>query len=160
MLPRRGCDDALRAARSQQRSIARALPMTDSRLHADEHRRARVLDCRCIERTLHKHMQPGYKIPYFKSSSRFQAASTFFLAPQVLPGTKVLTGTISPTSSLCSPSASAPSTSAIAVRGRPADGARWAAPNLRRLYRTLPLSCCYATRTGHADATTESSARL
>ena len=28
-----------------------------------------------------KHMQPGYKIPYFKSSSRFQAASTFFLAP-------------------------------------------------------------------------------
>ena len=47
------------------------------------------LDCRCIERTLHKHMQPGYKIPYFKSSSRFQAASTFFLAPQVLPGTKV-----------------------------------------------------------------------
>ena len=39
------------------------------------------LDCRCIERTLHKHMQPGYKIPYFKSSSRFQAASTFLEHP-------------------------------------------------------------------------------
>ena len=80
MLPRRGWDDALRAARSQQRSIARALPMTDSRLHADEHRRARVLDCRCIERTLHKHMQPGYKIPYFFKKKALAASKPLRLS--------------------------------------------------------------------------------
>ena len=68
----------LAAERQLREEAERRLRTTERAVSRGRHQ---VIHCCCIERTLHKHMQPGYKIPYFKSSSRFQAASTFLEHP-------------------------------------------------------------------------------